>query len=51
MKNTGVVTVTGASSQLGVFLLPHLQEAGFTVRAISRSAPLEPVEVRYRVSW
>ena len=51
MTNTGVVTVTGASSQLGVFLLPHLQEAGFTVRAISRSAPLEPVEVRDRVSW
>lgn len=31
--------VTGATSQIGHFLLPRLQEAGFTVTAISRQPP------------
>lgn len=33
------VCVTGASSQLGVFLLPRLTAAGFRVLAVSRKAP------------
>lgn len=33
------VCVTGASSQLGVFLLPRLRAAGFRVLAVSREAP------------
>ncbi len=33
------VFVTGASSQLGVFLLPRLSAAGFRVLAFSRKAP------------
>ena len=33
------VCVTGASSQLGVFLLPRLRAVGFRVLAVSRTAP------------
>lgn len=32
--------VTGASSQIGRFLLPHIQAAGFEITAISRQAPI-----------
>jgi nucleoside-diphosphate-sugar epimerase len=46
-----VVWVTGASSQLGVFLLPRLREAGFGVLALSRKAPAEPIEVARGISW
>ena len=46
-----LVCVTGASSQLGVFLLPRLQEAGFRVLALSRKAPPDPVEVADGISW
>lgn len=49
--NPGTVVVTGASSQLGVFLLPRLQAAEFTVLALSRKAPAAPVEVAERVRW
>jgi nucleoside-diphosphate-sugar epimerase len=45
------VLVTGASSQLGVFLLPRLQAAGFQVLALSRRAPVSPVEVSDSVRW
>ena len=45
------VLVTGASSQLGVFLLPRLQDAGFSILALSRKAPVSPVEVADRVIW
>jgi nucleoside-diphosphate-sugar epimerase len=45
------VWVTGASSQLGVFLLPRLRNAGFDVLALSRQAPEEPVAVHERLSW
>lgn len=51
MKNRGVVTVTGASSQLGVFLLPRLHKADFAVRAVSRRTPVEPLELEERISW
>ena len=44
-RNQNVVCVAGASSQLGVFLLPQLRSAGFRVQALSRSAPLRPLDV------
>lgn len=46
-----VVCVTGASSQLGVFLLPRLRDAGFRVQALGRRAPHKPLEVAERVTW
>jgi len=46
-----VVCVTGASSQLGVFLLPRLRAAGFRVVAVSRTAPREPRECAEGVTW
>jgi nucleoside-diphosphate-sugar epimerase len=49
MRDT--VLVTGASSQLGVFLLPRLQAGGFRVLALSRRAPLSAVDVAERVRW
>ncbi|EIJ42803.1 NAD dependent epimerase/dehydratase family protein [Beggiatoa alba B18LD] len=36
------VLVTGASNQIGHFLLPHLQQAGWQVTAISRQATTRP---------
>lgn len=45
------VLVTGASSQLGVFLLPRLRHAGFKVLALSRNAPDHPLEVSNGVNW
>jgi len=45
------VFVTGASSQLGVFLLPRLLTAGFQVLAFSRKAPLVPARVSECVQW
>jgi len=50
-RNHNVVCVAGASSQLGVFLLPGLRAAGFRVLALSRSAPLRPLEVAAGVTW
>ena len=46
-----VVCVTGASSQLGIFLLPRLRDAGFRVLALGRRAPQVPLEVAERVTW
>lgn len=45
------VCVTGASSQLGVFLLPRLASAGFQVAAVSRNAPSRPLRVSGGVVW
>ena len=45
------VLVTGASSQLGVFLLPRLQAAGYGVLALSRKAPAASLEVAPNVTW
>lgn len=45
------VAVTGASSQLGVFLLPRLQASEFRVDAYGRSAPSSPVETSRQVRW
>jgi nucleoside-diphosphate-sugar epimerase len=46
-----VVCVTGARSQLGVFLLPRLRAAGFRVQALSRDAPDPARQVAAGVSW
>jgi len=46
-----VVCVTGASSQLGVFLLPRLRDAGFRVLALGRRTPQKPLEVAEGVTW
>lgn len=46
-----VVCVAGASSQLGVFLLPRLRDAGFRVLALGRRAPLSPLEIAPDVTW
>lgn len=43
--------VSGASSQLGVFLLPRLHDAGFEVLALSRQAPQAPLAVAAGVRW
>lgn len=45
------VALTGASSQLGVFLLPRLQAAGYRVNAYSRAVRSGPVEVSGQVRW
>jgi nucleoside-diphosphate-sugar epimerase len=45
------VLVGGASSQLGVFLLPRLQRQGFRVMAFSRKAPASALVVSPSVSW
>lgn len=45
------VIVTGASSQLGVFLLPRLAASGFRVVALSRQAPMEPLARGANVFW
>ena len=44
------VVVGGASSQIGVFLLPRLLDAGYRVRALSRRAH-EPVALGERLTW
>jgi len=49
MRKTALVT--GATSQLGVFLLPRLLQAGFQVRAVSRRAPAVPGETAEHISW
>jgi len=45
------VLVTGASSQLGVFLLPRLQAAGFRVLAFRRKAPSQPLNTSETTAW
>lgn len=44
------VAVTGASSQLGVFLLPRLQDAGYRVEAYSRRTDV-PVRMSRQLCW
>jgi nucleoside-diphosphate-sugar epimerase len=45
------VCVTGASSQLGIFLLPRLRSAGYRVVAVSRNAPRRPAPVDENLVW
>jgi len=42
--------VTGATSQIGRFLLPRLQAAGFTVTAFSRKPPPKPAPVIWQAA-
>ena len=51
MSRAPSVVVTGASSQIGVFLLPLLARAGFEVTAVSRAAPADPVRLGGSVRW
>ena len=51
MSGAPSAVVTGASSQIGVFLLPLLVEAGFEVTAVSRAAPAGAVQVAGGVCW
>lgn len=48
---TETVCVTGASSQLGVFLLPRLRAAGYRVAAVSRRAPRRRPAAAGEVLW
>jgi len=43
--------VTGASSQVGLFLLPKLDRAGHAVRAVSRRAPAELSGPESALQW
>ncbi len=43
--------LTGASSQLGVFLIPRLLEAGFRVVALSRQASVKPPDSAQNPLW
>ena len=45
------VCVTGASSQIGVFVLPRLRDSGFRVLALSRRAPQQSLAVVEGVTW
>lgn len=45
------VVLTGARSQIGVFLLPLLVEAGFEINAVSRSAPSAERSAEGAVRW
>jgi nucleoside-diphosphate-sugar epimerase len=45
------VLLTGASSQLGVFLLPRLLDAGFQVMALSREGPAAPICIAPGLYW
>ena len=47
----GLVVVTGASSQIGVFLLPRLVESGFRVQAVSRRAAVKPLVLESGPVW
>jgi len=47
----GLALVTGASSQIGVFLLPRLVGSGFRVHAVSRQVGAKPLELRSGPVW
>ena len=47
----GAVLVTGASSQLGIFLLPRLVAAGLDVTALSRRAPAAGIRLSESLIW
>jgi nucleoside-diphosphate-sugar epimerase len=50
-RSAGTVCVTGASSQLGIFLVPRLRSAGYRILALSRNAPRRPAAVDENVLW
>jgi len=45
------IIVTGASSQIGRFLLPRLAARGYQVHAISRHPPARPVGAKASITW
>lgn len=47
----GTVCVTGATSQIGVFLLTRLRAAGFDTVAVSRRAQDPPADPHHGVRW
>ena len=51
MNRSGMALVTGASSQLGVFLVPRLIKAGMDVLAVSREIPEGAVSDTEGVNW
>jgi nucleoside-diphosphate-sugar epimerase len=50
MENTSVI-VSGATSQVGYFLLPRLAKAGFRVHALSREARLPHYAIHPLITW
>ncbi len=50
MEHTQII-VSGATSQVGIFLLPHLIEAGFHVQALSRNGPASANRVHPLITW
>lgn len=50
MERTAII-VSGATSQIGVFLLPRLTQAGFHVHALSRMGPESLNRVDPLVTW
>ena len=48
---SSTVLLSGASSQLGVFLIPRLLAAGFRVIALSRQASKDPGSSEESLSW
>jgi len=49
--NTPTVLLTGASSQIGVFAIPRLLDAGFKILAVSRKGIPTGFPVSERVEW
>ena len=50
MEHTPII-VTGATSQVGIFLLPRLIEAGFHIHALSRIDPASANRVHPLITW
>ena len=50
MKHTPII-VTGATSQVGIFLLPRLTEAGFHIHALSRNDPTFQNAAHAHLTW
>ena len=51
MRASGTAVVAGASSQLGLFLLPRLAAGGYSVKALSRGVHGNPVAAAEGVTW
>ena len=50
MEHTPII-VTGATSQVGIFLLPRLTEAGFHIHALSRNDPTFKNVAHAHLTW
>jgi nucleoside-diphosphate-sugar epimerase len=49
--NTPAVLLTGASSQIGVFVIPRLIQAGYRVLAVSRKGQPDALPASDKVEW